>query len=692
MSDGQFEKLLSPVQIGKIKLRNRIVKAPQSTRFTEPGGFVGQRHKDFYGSLSRGGVSMIILGAVSISAPPKGEDEDLIAAWDDKFIPKLSELAQAVHEHGGTIWAQFNDRAQASVQTLTSVQPISSSTLSEDELPSPTPNFFPPRELSIQEVKDFIEKFVDAAERIQKAGIDGIELHGAHSYLLEGFLSRVWNKRQDEYGAQNLQNRTRMVVEILQKIKGRMGKDYPVGVRINGEEFGVANGITSEESVAIAKLLEEAGADYISVSGFGYGERPWKYIPDHCLYPEPMDYMKPFIKRFKKPGILIPAAEAIKKVVSVPVIGVGNMTPELAEQVLQQGKVDLIAFGRPLFADPEIANKLAAGRPEDIAPCTHCATCYPATDVPRRCRINAALEKGREYDENYLKPAKKRKKVMVVGGGVAGMEAARIATLRGHDVSLYDRESKLGGLLPLASLIKGLEVEDLPAITRYFKTQLTKLGVKVNLGMEVNQALVDTIKPDAVVVATGGVPTIPSVPGIQGRNVLSSAELHRRVKTPLRLFGPRFLGWLTKFYLPIGKRVIVMGGSIQGCETAEFLVKRGRKVTVVETSDQMATGIPAWYTQSLLHWFSQKGVRTMTGVKYEQITDKGLTLTTKDGKKETIEADTIVVTMLTKPNTELLDAIKEKVPEVYTAGGAKGPESNLIVECTAEARGVGCSV
>jgi 2,4-dienoyl-CoA reductase (NADPH2) len=347
---------------------------------------------------------------------------------------------------------------------------------------------------------------------------------------------------------------------------------------------------------------------------------------------------------------------------------------------------------RRLLADPELPNKVAAGRLEDIAPCTRCLSCLDrihSHPIPGRscCRVNASLTREREYE---IKPAVRKKKVMVVGGGPAGMEAARVAALRGHEVVLYEKEHQLGGSVPVAATIKGLEIEDLPALVRYLNTQITKLGVKINLGKEVNKALVEQVKPDVLILATGGQYSIPEIPGIDSGNVVRAAVLNRQLKTYLRFASPRLLTWATKFWMPIGKNIVIIGGAIQALQLAVFLVKRGRKVTVVDTAENMGDGLVEFYKMRLFWWLEQKGVPLLSGVKYEEITDKGLTITTKEGEKKILTADAIVPALPMTPDTEFVKSLKGTAPEIYQIGDCGN--SALIIDAIGDGSRIGRAI
>jgi 2,4-dienoyl-CoA reductase-like NADH-dependent reductase (Old Yellow Enzyme family)/thioredoxin reductase len=645
MTANRLRKIFEPASIGQMKLRNRIVMPPMGTNYAEAGGAVSQRMLDYYEARARGGTGLII---VEGSAPSVrcnisflGSPSYQASLGDDKFIPGWQKLTDAAHKYNTSIAIQimhgtlenWNGKA---VQV------------------SPSPLIVParlmgilgglPHELTMDEILERVEWFASAARRAKEAGFDGVEIHGAHQYIVSAFLSSATNQRKDKYGG-SVENKARFLVEILQAVRREVGPNFPVWVRFNAREWGVGDGITIEETKKMVPLVVEAGAQALHVSGYGAGSYiTTAPIPDTA-------------------GFLVPLAEEVKKLTKVPVIAVGRLDLELGERILEEGKVDFIAIGRRLLADPDLPNKVAEGRLNEVIPCIGCMECIERLAFDERgegvtCVVNPALGKEKAYE---IKPTRKLKHVTVVGGGPAGTQAAIVAAQRGHKVTLFEKEAKLGGQLNIAALppFKG---DILPWID-YLINEVKKVRVEVKLGTDATAETVVKENPDAVVIATGGAPLMPDIPGIGKSNVVTAQDV---------LSGK----------VEAGQNVVIIGGGMVGCETGHYLVEKGKTVTIVEILKRMANDMFFMSRRRLMDGLRSQKVTLLNGATCEEIKGGSVHVTTADGKKETIPADTIIVAVGYTANDRLHKALEGEVPEIRCIGNSAEPRR--ILEATSE--------
>jgi 2,4-dienoyl-CoA reductase (NADPH2) len=688
MSDPtKYAKLLEPGQIGKVKTRNRIYKSAAGMHSFHETEFdsMNDNTLGFYEALSKGGVGVIAVEAPTIDYPQGCRWHYRYRMDEDRFIPGMKQLVDLIHSNGCPTFLQMeHDGPWQNPLFPNHPATFDGPPIGASARNIPLPGDFHRdmiRPLTIPEIEVITRKYIDAAERAQKAGFDGVDLNMGSTHITMNFMSPWWNLRDDEYGGTQ-KKRAKLGVDIVSGIKKRCGDDYPIVVCVNGFECGwklnepdskVFNHDLALETMG---MLIDAGADALMIRSSWLGIHVPGFLPDYLFFPEaqlPVDKMPPqyYAKDLGKGAIRLMTEEAKKKF-DVPVILIGYVTPELGEQMLEENKADFIGMNRPLIADADLPNKLASGHAEEIAPCTRCGTCLDQSEgFLRHCRINAELG----YGLYRLPKADKKKKVVVVGAGPSGMEAAWVAAARGHDVTLVEKSSKLGGLVPLAGLIKGLEIEDLPSLLDYLKVQMDKYGVKVQTGKEATVESLTAMKPDAVILATGGVLNSPKVEG-DAKKVVTTPELHKRVKPWLKLFGTRFLGWATHIYLPMGKKVVVIGAGLHGLEVAEFLAKRGRKVTIVEPTAVIGEGVMDFRLGLTMDWLPTRGIEVVSEAKSIKVTAKGLSYE-KDGKTFEIEADTVMPTAPLLPNDKLYKALDGKVPELYLIGDGK--ESGMIV-------------
>lgn len=605
MTANPFDPLLQPGRIGTLALKNRIVMAPMGSNFAESDGHCGPRIQAYYEARAKGGAGLLTMGVCAVSYPAGTAEPYQVGVSSDDFIPGLAEVARRAHAHDARIAMQLQHAGKTATRDLAagrelwvpSLPPATKTDMLQAFTAEEMANFVGGlgkvrpriRVMSVDDIATLVEAFAAAAARAQAAGFDAVELHGAHTYILAGFLSPYYNRRDDAYGGP-LENRARMLLETLAAVKRRCGADFPVWVRLDAQELRTPGGITVQDAVATARLCQDAGADAISVSAYAT-------ITSGTAFTE-----APLVHT---PRGFVAHAQAIKSALTVPVITAGRIEPADAAADISAGRYDFVAMARKMLADPEIPIKLRANRPQDIRPCIYCYACVSQIFINERVKCAVNPQTGHEL-EAAIVPAATPRHVLVVGGGPAGLEAARVAALRGHRVTLVERSDRLGGTLFFAALAYP---ENGPLMDHLVE-QVRRLPVTVRLSTPATPALVAELQPQHIIVATGARRAAPAIPGAGLPHVWSGDELRRlmtgdgadeiaRAKLSLAeraLFkaggllrvtdSQQALQGLSRLWMPLGRRVCIVGGGLVGLELAEFLLARGREVTVLEPTDK----------------------------------------------------------------------------------------------------------
>lgn len=643
-----------------MELKNRLIMAPLGVpRIATKGGYLSKEYLAFYEARAKGGVGFI---QMSISALGRPWASGLtfapgsLSIVDDEHLPSARRFVEAIHAYGVKLSFQITHHGVVLSGILQKLPPEKRPQGMRVVAPSPVP--FPqtgdvPHPLTVSEIHQLVEAFGEAAKRGKAAGFDAVRIQGCHGYLIHQFLSPRTNRRTDEYGG-SVEKRAKFACDITRRIRQEVGPDYPIIMRMNGNDF-LEGGITVDEAVQHAQLFVEAGVDALDVSSGPFESHHWQ-----------------FLTMYQPSGALVSAAAAIKKATKVPVMTVGKIDALMAERILLEGSADFVQLGRPLIVDPELPNKAREGRWEDIRPCIYCDTCMRSLDSSN-CAVNPAFARELEYK---IERAPQARKVMVIGGGLAGMEAARTLAERGHEVSLYEKSDALGGQWNVLSAYRPEQA----SLVRYLSRQLEKTGVRVVLGQEATQEMVEEMKPDAVVVASGASPaTLDDVPGIRRDNVVQANDvLSGKVQTGNEVV------------------VVITGRGARGLAAALFLAEQGKTVSVV-AKNKIAWGLSHNIKLALLENLIKHRVAMFPDSVLESVTDRGAHIVWDGGEPPEkggpryellfLRADTVVLAAGSKSENALGERLSGFMPEIYKIGDCVEPRG--VLSAIHEASAVG---
>lgn len=624
-----YPKLFSPLEIGSLSLKNRVVMTAMGCSMANVDGSPSDQMIAYYAERARGGVGLITTEITRVNDDTGVGEPAQLSVSHNSVIPRLRMLADEIHRYDTKLFVQLHHPGRQTPSMLIHGQPPVSASDVTCKIVGDQP-----RALETEEVYRIIENFIDGAWRAQQAGLDGVELHVAHGYLLNQFLSPYTNKREDEFGG-STEARGKIVVDIIKGIRERCGKDFTIAARVSVDECLGDAGLELAEGVEFCKMFEAAGIDLLNITN-GIYETMNTAI-------EPISYEEGWRAHF---------AKAVKDAVSVPVCGNAVIRhPQFAEDLLEKGNQDLIGMGRTFLADPEWVNKAYNGQEDEINHCISCLRCFETVFglsgfcVPIQCSVNPRM--GRE--KRYPNPTTdgNGRKVVIIGGGPGGLEAARVLATRRFKPVLFEASSALGGQLLQGSVPP--KKEKLTWLANYYTTQMEKLGVDVHLNTKTTKADIDALDPYAVIIATGSQPIVPPISGVDRDNVHTIPDI------------------LTKEVELTGKKVAVIGSGMTGIETAELLAEQGNKVTVVEMQETLTPGAYWQNVADVMGRLVPLGAEFLPNHKLTAITDAGIEL---EGETTKLACDEVVLALGVKGDTGGFEALLNERENVYVIGDA----------------------
>jgi len=669
--------ICTPGSIGSLEIKNRMVMAAMGSNFAGEDGHTTEQLEAYYEERARGGVGLIVLETSAITWPAGASMPFMIGFSKDEFIPDLQSLTQRIHQHGTKIAAQLNHSGKiAQEDTIAGRQiPVPSIPKSEPSdmfglltqeeimtfIKAGGPDGKGPRyhELTVEEIKVEVQNFVDAAKRAKASNFDAIEIHAGHGYLISSFLSPAVNKRTDAYGG-TTEKRAQLLIEIISEVKKQI-ENFPIIVRLDANEYRIDNGITPEDFLITASLAEKAGADAIDVSAYGNTSKGIAFTEAPLVH---------------KPGGFLKFAKMAKKSLSIPIIAVGRIELDVAETGLKNNDFDFLAMGRKLLADPGLPNKINSGQEHLIRPCIYCYVCVSQIFInkPMICAVNSQL--GNEHNnEHIICSSAEQKKILVIGAGPSGMESARLLAMKGHHVEIWEKDKDIGGTVRVAALA----YEPNESLITYLKNALNDLGVKIRMNTLGTIEAIKNFNPDHVIIAAGANRDAPKIKGKDNKHVFDGEQLRGLLfgtdpmaikklslfqqfiltigRASQLLRNVSALRMLSKLWMPISKNIIIIGGDLVGLELAEFLIERGRKVKVLEPTNNLGPNLSIVRRSRVVHLLKENGAKLLTNVIIDEITAKEV-LYHHEGSNYADEADQVIIAMGANPNLNLSNELE----------------------------------